>query len=147
MARQIIPIIRILVTVVLSGVFGYAGAIKIVAPDAFSYDVFNYQILSWEWSVLVAYFLPWLEVIVAVGLWIPLVRTGAALWFAILNALFAAGIASAWVRGLDISCGCFGESAAVGDYPLHIGANLAMGITAFWLAMGRREARQSAAAV
>ena len=43
---------------------------------------------------------------------------------------FAAGIVSVWARGIDINCGCFGNSDEPSNYPLHIALNLGMATAA-----------------
>jgi uncharacterized membrane protein YphA (DoxX/SURF4 family) len=43
---------------------------------------------------------------------------GAAAICAALMLVFIAALASAWSRGLDISCGCFGHEDATANFPL-----------------------------
>lgn len=106
----------------------------------FALDVKNFQLLGWidglswapdgvtAWSVaiLIAVYVPWLELIVG---WMLLWRkcyAGALLLAAGFSVVFLAAIVSAWARGLDITCGCFGSSANATDYPRHLALNVLM---------------------
>jgi hypothetical protein len=60
---------------------------------------------------LVAVLLPWLEVLLAAGLLSGCYVRDSSLLSALLFMTFAAALAISLVRGLDISCGCFGGSA------------------------------------
>ena len=37
-----------------------------------------------------------------------------------MSAMFLAAVGSAWWRGLDIACGCFGKDNAPADFPMLI---------------------------
>ena len=56
----------------------------------------------------VGHLLPVLEVVVGLCLVLGLLTRGAAVVSALLFVAFIVGIASAWARGLQIDCGCFG---------------------------------------
>jgi putative oxidoreductase len=94
----------------LSMVFVWAGVAKLSAPEYTHMAVFQYQIASWELSEWIAAYLPWLELFVGIGLWIPRLRLGAAVISSCLNVVFLAAIVSAIIRELDITCGCFGAA-------------------------------------
>ena len=98
--------------ILLSAVFGFAAVTKIPDLTSTHLAVFQYHILSWELSEAFARFLPWLELSVALGLWIPQTRLGAPILSAFLSLLFLSALGSAMIRGLDITCGCFGASNA-----------------------------------
>ena len=96
----------------LAIVFLYAGVIKVFNPAAFAGDVANYGMLPF-WGVnLLAVVLPVLEVLCALLLIIGKWLRGVSLILIVLNAVFIVAISSAVIRGLDISCGCFGTEAA-----------------------------------
>ena len=61
-------------------------------------------------GVLVAMTLSWLELLVGVCLVGGVFVAGALLASAAMGTMFAVVVASALVRGLDISCGCFSTS-------------------------------------
>jgi putative oxidoreductase len=93
----------------LAAVLGYAGAAKLHDPAAFSTDIENFQLLPAGPSALLAVYLPWLELLLAAGLLLPRWRASAALITTVLFAVFTLAVGLAWVRGLDITCGCFGH--------------------------------------
>ena len=98
----------------LGGLFVYAGVLKVLDPAQFLVDIESYRLLPYVAAVATAFYLPWLEILCGAGLWNKRTRLGA-LWILIaLTVVFAVLITSAWVRGLDISCGCFGVSESNG---------------------------------
>ena len=99
---------------VLGAVFMYAAWTKLRAsPLIFAMSVDSYRLLP-EWAVLlVAYTLPWLELLVGVlllaGVWLRYVAASAS---AILVMFFALMLRS-YVQGEGIDCGCFGVGEAI----------------------------------
>ena len=108
--------ILFLMRVVLGGAFVFAAWNKMFAPFNFYMAILKFQMLpvSWVWFAAIA--LIWSEMIcgtfMLLGLW---TRAATTLMSGML-AIFLVGIVSAVVRGLDITCGCFGvhSDAAVG---------------------------------
>jgi putative oxidoreductase len=118
-------LLRIL-AVALGALFIYAGAMKVLDPAAFALDVLNYRILPWVPSAALALYLPWLEIVCGGAL---ILRRGetAALW--LLNGLmlvFVIAIVTAKIRGIDVSCGCFGSSGKPGVFWQMIARDLAI---------------------
>lgn len=108
----------------LAAVWIWAGVSKIGDPDESLRAVRAYDVLP-EWlAKAVAYGLPFVEIALAVLLLAGLVTRFAAIVSGVLLAVFIAGIASAWARGLTIDCGCFGGGGEVNSndtrYPLEI---------------------------
>ncbi|RYD65246.1 MAG: hypothetical protein EOP84_32095, partial [Verrucomicrobiaceae bacterium] len=65
MARQITEwALRLIV----AGVFLYAGGVKAWDTQQFALDVQNYQLTSWTASIVVAVYLPWLEILAGLAL-------------------------------------------------------------------------------
>jgi putative oxidoreductase len=85
-----------------------AGAAKAFQPENFAVEVDRFQLTPWLLSVVLGYFLPWLELVTAVGLLATPLYLGALLSVCALGMTFTIAVGSAWWRGLDISCGCFG---------------------------------------
>ena len=108
-AKMMQPVLRIL-AVAIGGIFVYAGALKALDPGRFAGDVANFKLLPWHASVLLALYLPWLEIICGAALIFKRLYAGALVLLALLNLIFLAALISAKVRGLDISCGCFGRA-------------------------------------
>jgi uncharacterized membrane protein YphA (DoxX/SURF4 family) len=110
-------LIRILLLAGLAGLFAYAGTAKLKDLPAFYRDILNYHILGPRLAWPLALYLPWLEVATAAGLLVPCLRRGSLFLLALLMGVFLLALASAWARGLDITCGCFGASSAPAHYP------------------------------
>jgi hypothetical protein len=51
----------------------------------------------------------------------------------LLAGAFFMAIMTAWFRGLDVSCGCFGHSESATSFPLHLAGNALMIVAASWL--------------
>ncbi len=95
--------------VALGGLFLYAGFGKLRDLQQFAIDVHNYRLTPWSLSVAVAVYLPWLEISSAIGLFIGRLYSGALATLGALSVVFTTVLASAWARGIDISCGCLGK--------------------------------------
>lgn len=102
--------------VILAGVFAYAAVSKILRPDEFYIAVMNYQILPKYLAYAVAYFLPALELVCAVALLSKAVCKASAYIICLMLSAFIAAVLLSWLRGLNISCGCFGGEDSTGGY-------------------------------
>jgi uncharacterized membrane protein YphA (DoxX/SURF4 family) len=92
----------------LAGVWLFAGGSKVRDLAESVRAVHAYQILPYEASRVVGAALPFVELALGGLLLVGLAVRLAAGISAGLLALFVAGISSAWARGLQIDCGCFG---------------------------------------
>jgi len=97
----------------LGGVLVVAGALKFPDPAAAERAVRAYQLLPEPLVAPVAFGLPAVEVVVGLALLAGVAVRAAALATAVLMVLFLVGIVSAWARGLQIDCGCFGGGGQV----------------------------------
>lgn len=97
-----------IIAFLIAAVFIYAGAIKFFNPANFFVDIRNYDLFSDSFSFITAYFLPPLEIVAGIFLIFKKTQKGGAIIIALLLFVFIFAITSAWIRGLDISCGCFG---------------------------------------
>ena len=109
--RPFIPLFALIFRLTLAIIFFYAGIEKIIDPGDFALAIYNYQLLPDGTINLLAIFLPWLEVLIAASLITGICIRGAALISALLFLTFATALTINLVRGLDISCGCFGASS------------------------------------
>ncbi|HEX2072952.1 MAG TPA: MauE/DoxX family redox-associated membrane protein, partial [Geodermatophilus sp.] len=98
---------------VLGGVFLVAGALKLPDPDAAVRAVRAYRLLPEPLVAPVAFGLPVLEIAVGLALVAGVFVRTAAVAGAALLVVFLAGVGSAWARGLQIDCGCFGGGGEV----------------------------------
>ncbi len=100
-----------LTRIALAAVFLIAAYPKLAAPQEFVTSIENYKVFGTLPSRWIAVFIPVLECVVAIlllsGLWVKealLLTVG-------LFLAFDAMILQAWIRGLDISCGCFSQNS------------------------------------
>lgn len=100
-----------MVAAVIGAVFLVAGVLKAWDPAGFALDIQNYRVpfLPWIDGALLALYLPWLEIVCGVALIARIGYRGALAISAVLLVAFLAAMASTRLRGLDISCGCFGH--------------------------------------
>lgn len=104
----------LLLRLMLSAVFLMAALPKLQEPARFAMDIAAYQVTGAYWSNWVAIVLPWAELTCSLGLLAPWTRRASGLLLGTLLLAFIGLHLSAWSRGLDIACGCFGKEAA--DY-------------------------------
>ncbi|PYJ45538.1 MAG: DoxX family protein [Verrucomicrobia bacterium] len=111
---------------VVAGIFIYAGSIKALDPVQFANDIDNYKILPWPISVALAFYLPWLEIFCGLALIVRYFYRGALSILMALILVFTLATTAAKVRGLDITCGCFGHASQHWSFPAHLATNLAI---------------------
>lgn len=98
---------------ILAIVFIYAGFAKLISPETFFENIQEYRLLPLNLCYILAYLLPPLEIILGVGLFLNRYAKTCAFLIVFLNIIFIFAIASVWIRGIDISCGCFGQSSSL----------------------------------
>lgn len=119
----------------LGALLCYTGFIKISDLHGFSEEISNYKLLPGILQRFVAVVLPWNEVVAGAMLIIGLWTRAVALIATAMFGVFAIAVFSALVRGLDISCGCFGKATVspLGYQTLAIDAvGLALGLIVFF---------------
>lgn len=112
-AATVVPWVTTGLRLVLAGVLGVAGALKLPDPDESVRAVRAYELLPEAVVPVVGFGLPVLEVALATMLLTGLGTRVAAVASGVLLVVFVIGIASAWARGLTIDCGCFGGGGQV----------------------------------
>ena len=100
-----------IVALIIGGIFIYAGVIKAMDPVGFANDIDNYKILPWTIGVRLAFYLPWLEILCGLAVILGLLYRGGLLILTALVSIFIAASVISKVRGLDITCGCFGHAS------------------------------------
>lgn len=103
--------VRFLALAAVSAAFAFAGTLKLQDPASFANDIRNYRLLSPWAAAALALYLPWLELVLAVGLLTPRLRAAARMLTLSLLVLFCVALVSVLARGLDLRCGCFGSTA------------------------------------
>jgi uncharacterized membrane protein YphA (DoxX/SURF4 family) len=93
------------------GVFFVAGVLKVLDPARFAADIDHFRLLPYFMVAPLALYLPWLEIICGLAVFTGAARRSALGLLLVMTVVFIAAIASAWMRGLDIRCGCFGAAS------------------------------------
>jgi uncharacterized membrane protein YphA (DoxX/SURF4 family) len=122
-ARRTLGWLGVAARLVVGTALLWAGGAKIPDLPGSVRAVHAYRILPYEVSEVVGSVLPFIEVTLGLLLVIGLATRLAATVAGLLLAVFIAGIASVWMRGLSIDCGCFGGGGdlAVGQSPQYGG--------------------------
>jgi uncharacterized membrane protein YphA (DoxX/SURF4 family) len=105
-------LILLVARLVLTGTFVMAALPKIKDPVAFATSVNAFQVIDPLLSNWVALLLPWFELVIGIGILMPQIRSSSSILIAVLLMIFIGLHLSAWMRGLEISCGCFGTESA-----------------------------------
>jgi putative oxidoreductase len=132
-----------IVDLIVAGIFIYAGAIKALDPVQFANDIDNYKMLPWPISVALAFYLPWLEIFCGFALIFRVFYRGALSILTALILVFTLATIAAKVRGLDITCGCFGHASQNWSFPAHLATNLGILAALLVLWLSNRSAKPS----
>jgi putative oxidoreductase len=106
--------------IVIAAMFIYAGVTKAVTPLRFATDIANFHLLPWMLTMPLALYLPWLEMGCGVALLLWRLDRGALLLLFGLTSIFVVALVSARIRGIDISCGCFGHGTRDLSFTSHL---------------------------
>jgi len=98
--------------IVVGAVFLISGGLKAWNPSLFYGSIEGYQILPAIPALLLAYYLPYLEIVLGLGLVAGVKVLECASLTVGLLVVFLAALVSVWLRGIDIECGCFGSGSA-----------------------------------
>ena len=114
--------------------------IRLADPAGFAHDINNYRILPWTLSVALAFYLPWLEMFCGLALIARFLYRGALSILTVLIVVFMLATVAAKIRGLDITCGCFGHASQHWNFSAHLGLDLVLfGLVIFLLRGCRRD--------
>ncbi len=117
--------------------------LSVASPAEFASGIDNFKLVPWPVSIALAFYLPWLEIFCALGLLFRLLYRGALTLLITLMAVFTLAITAAKVRGLDITCGCFGHASQHWSFPSHLATNLTIlaGLVVLWIKATANEKR------
>ena len=111
---------------IIGGLFVYAGVTKVLDPVGFANDIDNYKMLPWPIGVRLAFYLPWLEILCGLALITRrLYFGGLAILTGSISMFIIAGLV-AKMRGIDISCGCFGHASKSWSFTWHLALDFAI---------------------
>jgi hypothetical protein len=96
-------------------------------PGAYNYDPsLPFNALQQISYFGVIFLLTPLMIATGLALIVRRLYAGATLIATVLSAIFLCAVGSAWWRGLDITCGCFGKEENATNYPKHLTLNGAL---------------------
>jgi uncharacterized membrane protein YphA (DoxX/SURF4 family) len=114
-----------------------AGLSKVSDGAASVRAVRAYDLLPESVVPTIGHALPALEIVVGLALVAGALTRAAAVVSSVLLVAFILGIASAWARGLQIECGCFGsggfDADATSKYPWEIARDVGLLLLSMWL--------------
>jgi uncharacterized membrane protein YphA (DoxX/SURF4 family) len=90
-------------------IFIWAGWLKVRDPAQFLVSIRGYRLLPDPFAAWVALALPWLEIFAGLSVLTGWLRRGGLLLLNASLVVFGIALLTAWARGLDIDCGCFGS--------------------------------------
>ena len=119
-----------------------AGVAKFPDPAGNVRQVRAFQILPEAVVPAVGHALPTVEILLGALLVLGLLIRSVAVLATLFFIAFIIGIASAWARGLEINCGCFGSHGVPADphrqYAIDIARDIGLVICSLWLVLWPR---------
>src|SRR6266704_489479 len=109
---------------IIAAIFIYAGVLKALDPVQFAHDIDHYKILPWTVGAGLAFYLPWLEIFCGLALIVRRLYLGGLSILTGLISVFLVATIAAKVRGLDITCGCFGHASQHWNFSAHLTLDL-----------------------
>lgn len=106
--KKFLNILLNLIRIALGAIFIYAAIPKILRPDEFADAINNYRTLPFFLVNIFAVCLPFIELLYGLFLIIGFRIKAVSFGTLVLMTIFIIAILSAWIRGIDINCGCFG---------------------------------------
>jgi putative oxidoreductase len=91
-----------------SGLFLWAGLVKIISPGEFAQTISDYALLPISSVHLFAIVYPWWEVAAGSAVLLKAWRQAGAMLLIGLSSLNLLALLTVVIRGLNIDCGCFG---------------------------------------
>ena len=104
--NRVHPVLILIIRLLLGATFIYVSYNKILDPAKFARDISNYHIIPFGLENTVAIILPWLELIIGLGIVLGVCIDANVFISGGLLILFIILIAQAILRGFNIECGC-----------------------------------------
>jgi len=134
-----------LARILVAAVFLYAGIVKAGTSERFAMTIAQFSILPPHAVTIVAMVLPWLEILTAILLLVPVTARLGAVGAAALLVVFIGVLAWGIHQGWAIDCGCFGngdDPPAQGELPIALGRDVVL--LAITLGLALRKTRRMA---
>jgi uncharacterized membrane protein YphA (DoxX/SURF4 family) len=122
----------LLLRFLVGGTFVYAAITKIADPPGFVADITHYRLTAYSIAIATGVYLPWLELICGTCVICRWRERAALVIISGLCLLFTIALSSAWLRGLDLNCGCFGHGPSASPV-IAIMRTISLGSISIWL--------------
>jgi putative oxidoreductase len=119
---------------ILAAIFLYAAWVKLKEPWwMFAASIDSYQMVAPSISIFIARTLPWFELLLGLLLVIGFRLRWVAIASSALLLFFWLSMLRAWLKGMEIDCGCFGPGEAVSPKTLlRDGGMMALALFVAW---------------
>lgn len=94
---------------ILGLAFVVSGTIKASDASDFFQSIQNFRVIPKWGAEVLSYYLPWLEITLGISVVSGFWRKEALMLIFGMITFFSLALISAWARGLDVQCVCFGE--------------------------------------
>ena len=102
----------LIIRLIIGGIFIYASIDKIIAPGEFAKIIHNYRLVHPNLINTMAIIFPWFELIAGIGLITGFRYKGSNFIILCMLLIFIIALGINFVRGVNISCGCFSSSSS-----------------------------------
>lgn len=109
-------IARMILALLFGGLFVWTGVLKAQNPSLFLLNVRSFDLLGDPYAAWLALSLPWIEIFAGLAVMTGILRSGGLLLLNGMLVVFLIAILQAWVRGIDLKCGCFGPGDQSSNY-------------------------------
>lgn len=125
-----------LISLTLGAMFLYAGIAKMQHPYDFLSSLYGYRLFTRDQAILLARFIPPLEIVTGLALLSRLHLTGALLISTVLSASFVVVRAWAWKTGVTVDCNCFGAQVLMNSESVIDWRSIAVSALQLFAALG-----------
>lgn len=101
--------VSLIARIVSGGLFLFAAYVKLTDVQAFALSIRSFDFLPDHLVLITAYVVPWMELLVGLGLVLGLWTRSMALVYSGLLISFIGLVAYTLSRGMQVECGCFGK--------------------------------------
>jgi len=101
---------QLVLRIIIAGVFLYAAVPKILNPQEFYLNILGYNFIQGTPAKLVAIWLPWAELIAAIGIVFNVWMRANLRLIQVMLSGFIILLVLTLIRGIDADCGCFGSA-------------------------------------
>ena len=134
--------VGLLARLIVGGVDLLAGLSKFSDPAGNVRAVRAFRILPESIVPTVGHALPTIEIVIGILLIVGLFTRAMGIVSGLFYIAFIIGISSAWARGLEINCGCFGNGGVPADpqrqYAIDIARDIGLLLCSVWLVIWPR---------